>query len=103
MTPTALASLFAKPLAKYAIGGGLIVIAVLGFWLWLGMHDRAVRAEYYAELVEQARLKSDKAKATADAQSEIRKAQTDEVQNRIANSAGVDELFDSLRAKGGTK
>jgi hypothetical protein len=29
------------PIVKYAIGGGLIVIAVLGFWLWLAdvKHD----------------------------------------------------------------
>jgi hypothetical protein len=57
MIPTALASFLAKPLAKYAIGGGLIVIAVLGFWLWLGdvKHDakqEGVTQERTGALVE---------------------------------------------------
>jgi len=94
---------FAKA-AAWASVAALAIIAFLIFrFVWLPSHDRAVRAEYLVELTAQAHIESDKAGARADKAAEASKEQTDEVQNSIANSSGVDELFSRLRAQGGTK
>lgn len=98
-----LATLFARPLVKYSAIALAVVLVVVGFKLWLGAHDRAVRAEYLVELQERARAESAKATTNADKASAERKVITDETQDRIANSSSVDELFDGLRGQGGTK
>ena len=97
MIPAPLATFLARPLVKYGGPVVLVMLAVVGFKLWLASHDRAVRAEYLSELKEAARKESEKAAAKADKASSDRKAQTDAVQESIANSSSVDELFDSLR------
>lgn len=91
-------------LAQLALVAGVVVIIVMVFrFVWLPNHDRAVRAEYMVQLQEQARKDSAKASTAADAQSAKRKEETDEVQDRIANSSSVDDVFSGLRRGSGAK
>ncbi len=103
MIPLPIATFFAKPLVKYGLPVLVIVLAVIGFKIWLGAHDRAVRAEYLVELTVQARKDSEEAATKADTASAERKEKTDATQDRIANSSSVDDLFVRLRGKGSAK
>ena len=91
------------PFVKYGAIALMVVLAVVGFKLWIGAHDRAVRAEYLVELQEAARKESARAAAAADKASAERRAVTDETLDRISNSSSVDILFGRLRGQGGTK
>lgn len=101
--PPSIAAFLAKPLVRYGLPVVAIVIAVIAFRWWLADHDRDVRAEYLVELKEQARKESERASADADRAAAADKEKTDEVQNRIANSSSVDDLFGRLREGSGAK
>jgi len=101
--PPSILAFFAKPLVKFGLPALLVVLAIIGFRVWLGAHDRAIRAEYLNELTEQQRVESQKAATKADKASAERKEITDAAQDRIAGSNSVDDLFNRLRGQGSPK
>jgi hypothetical protein len=94
--PASLATFLAKPLVKFGVPVLIVVIAIVGFRLWLWRHDVSVREAERTRIEQQAHEHEAEARNEADEAAQARNEVFNET--RVDNASGPDEYLRRLRA-----